>query len=64
MNHEERRLKAVEIAMQFGHSYHHGDREKIMELAEGVDAFALKGKPEDPKPAQPAPQKPPRAARK
>ena len=61
MKHEERRLKAAEIALQLGHSYHHGDREKIFALAEDIDAFALKDKPEEPKPA---PQKPSRAARK
>ena len=64
MNHEERRLKAAEIALQLGHSYHHGDRAKIFALAEDIDAFALKDKPEEPKPAEPAPQKPSRAAKK
>lgn len=64
MNHEERRLKAVEVALQLGHAYHQGDRGKIIELAEDIDTFALKGKPEDPKPDEPAPQAAPKPKRR
>ena len=48
MSPEERRAEALRIAMHLGQPYHHGDLEKMVEMAERFDRFMRDGRPKAP----------------